>query len=366
MPRAVVSRKKHQEGRHLRILSVTSVRNEGPYLLEWIAHHKAAGVTDFLIYSNDCDDGAHELLEALTAAGVVTHVPHTPEAGKSIQWQALRAAWKHPVRKSADWILVSDVDEFINIHAEGHTITDLLTALPDDADAVVLPWRLFGSNDVAGIDGYPVTEQFTRAIPPEAQYPIAASLFKMLFRAKGPFNQFGVHRPKQKPRDKAEAPRIYNGSGQPMHPFLADHPQRLSLWQLGVARDLVELNHYAVRSAASFIVKRDRGLPNRATKQVDLTYWVERNFNTVEDVSINKMRAATALVFEELRNLPDVETWHVSSLKWHRARFEALIAESEHQELMSQILCAGSSHVPTPQLQKTLVRWYQQANKEQT
>ncbi|TCL00708.1 glycosyl transferase family 2 [Shimia isoporae] len=348
----------------MRILSVTSVRNEGPYLLEWIAHHKAAGVSDFLIYSNDCDDGTHELLNALAAEGVVTHVPHVPEKAKSIQWQALRAAWKHPLRKEADWILVSDVDEFINIHAKGHTIPDLIERLPKDADAIVLPWRLFGNNGVSGIDALPVTEQFTRAIPADAQYPIAASLFKMLFRAKGPFNQFGVHRPKQKPRDKARLPKIFNGSGEAMHPFLADHPQRLSLWQLGVARDLVELNHYAIRSAAGFIVKRDRGLPNRATKKVDLAYWVERNFNTIEDCSISNMSAATKAATEELMRLPDVEELHVKALKWHRARFEELIKQPENQELMSQVLCAGSSEVPSPQLQKMLVRWYQVANKE--
>ncbi len=364
--RAVVSNKKHQEGRHLRILSVTSVRNEGPYLLEWIAHHRAAGVTDFLIYSNDCDDGTHELLEALAESGDVVHVPHKPEANKSIQWQALRAAWKHPVRKEVDWILVSDVDEFINIHAEEHTIPALIACLPDDADAIVLPWRLFGSNDVAGIDAVPVTEQFTRAIPSDAQYPIAASLFKTLFRAKGPFNQFGVHRPKQKPRDKAEAPRIYNGSGHLMHSFLADRPQRLSLWQLGVARDLVELNHYAVRSAAAFVVKRDRGLPNRAKKKVDLAYWVERNFNTVEDLSIARMMPATREELVRLLRLPGVEKLHLGALAWHRARFDDLIQLHENQELMSQILCAGSSQVPTPQLQKMLVQWYQEANKEKS
>ncbi|MGR3637128.1 MAG: glycosyltransferase family 2 protein [Shimia sp.] len=347
----------------MRILSVTSVRNEGPYLLEWIAHHKAVGVTDFLIYSNDCDDGTHEMLQALDAAGIVTHVPHLPESGKSIQWQALRAAWKHPKRKAADWVLVSDVDEFINIHADGHTIPDLIAAMPD-ADAIVLPWRLFGSNEVTGIDALPVTEQFTRAIPPKAQYPIAASLFKTLFRAKGPFNQFGVHRPKQKPRDKADAPNIYNGSGVPMHPFMADHPHRLSLWQLGVARDLVELNHYAVRSAAAFVVKRDRGLPNRATKKVDLAYWVERNFNTVEEASIARMRPGTEAVMAELMILPDVEKLHVQALMWHRARFDALIAQPDTQELMSQILCAGSSQVPSPQLQKMLVQWYQDANND--
>ncbi len=346
----------------MRILSVTSVRNEAPYLLEWIAHHRAAGVTDFLFFSNDCDDGTDVLLDQLSAAGEVVHVPHTPQSGKSIQWQALRQAWKHPLRKEADWIMVTDVDEFLNIHVDGHTLQALFAQVEPGADAILLPWRLFGNNDRVAIEDAPVTTQFTRSIPASAQYPVAASLFKTLFRAKGPFNQFGVHRPKQKDPEKAGLPRILDGSGEPAHPYLVRAPQRLSLYDMGVARNLVELNHYATRSAAAFLVKRDRGLPNRASKKIDLAYWVERNFNTEENSSIAAMRAGTELELARLNAIDGVAEAHVQGVKWHQARFETLIQVPEGQELMSQILCAGSSQVPPRQLQRQLVQWYQSAN----
>lgn len=346
----------------MRILSVTSVRNEAPYLLEWIAHHRAAGVTDFLIYSNNCDDGTDAMLSLLAEAGEVVHVPHVPEPDKSIQWQALRQAWKHQLRKQADWIMVTDVDEFVNIHVPGHQLTDLIAKVSSETDAIVLPWRLYGNNDRVAIDDLPVTEQFTRCIPASAQYPVAASLFKTLFRAKGPFNQLGVHRPKQKDPDKAGVPNIVDGSGKPVQPFLAQNPQRLSLYDLGVARDLVELNHYAVRSAAAFAVKRDRGLPNRATKKVDLAYWVERNFNTEDNTSIAKMRAGTDRKLKRLLAVEGVAEGHAAGVQWHRQRFDHLIQQPEVQELMSQILCAGSSQVPSRDLQRQLVKWYQQAN----
>ncbi|MBO9400986.1 glycosyltransferase family 2 protein [Shimia sp. R9_3] len=350
-----------QDTSSLRILSVTSVRNEAPYLLEWIAHHKAAGVTDFLIFSNDCDDGTDALLEALDAAGIITHVDHKPTSGKSIQWQALKQAWKHPLRKAADWILVTDVDEFLNIHVPGHRISDLLAKLDEATDAVVLPWRLFGNNDKVAIEDSPVTAQFTRAIPAEAQYPVAASLFKTLFRAKGPFNQLGVHRPKQKDPEKAGLPNIRDGSGNAVHPFLAENASRLSLYGLGVARDLVEINHYAVRSAAAFVVKNERGLPNRAAKKVDLSYWVERNFNTEEDTSIAQMRPATETVLAQLLEIDEAAALHAAGVAWHQQRFLTLVTQPAGQELMSQILTAGGSQVPPRQLQQQLVRWYQQA-----
>ncbi|PSL19148.1 glycosyl transferase family 2 [Shimia abyssi] len=347
----------------MRVLSVTSVRNEGPYLLEWIAHHIGAGVTDFIVVSNDCDDGTHEILQALDRAGIVTHIPQVPLPNKSIQWQALRTAWRHPLRKTADWILVSDVDEFLNIHTGNHTITDLIAKVPNDTDAIALPWRLFGHNNVTMIQDAPVTEQFTRAIPPDTQFPIAASLFKTLFRAKGPFNQLGVHRPRQKDPTKAALPNFVDGSGNAMSGFLARTPHRLSLFDLGVARDLVELNHYAVRSAAGFVNKCDRGLPNRAHKPVDLAYWVERNFNNVIDTSIARMRPATTAALDRLMAIDGLADLHTQSVAWHRARFNHLISQPAYQTLMTQILVAGGGAVLPDHLQRQLVRWYQQANK---
>lgn len=347
----------------MRILSVTSVRNEGPYLLEWIAHHKAAGVTDFLIYSNDCDDGTDAILQALAAAGEVTHVPHVPAKGKSIQWQALRHAWKHPLRKQADWILVSDVDEFLNIHLPGHTIPDLLSQI-GDADAILVPWRLFGNDDHVDIQDQPVCGQFTRSIPAAAQFPVSSSLFKTLFRAHGPFNQFGVHRPKQKTVEKAPEPKIVDGSGNPAHPFLVQTQQRLSLYGMPVARDLVELNHYAVRSAAAFVLKGDRGLPNRSSKKVDLAYWVERNFNTETNTSIAKMAPMTQSALAGLHAIEGLTQLHQDAVRWHKQRFLTLVKQPAVQELMAQILCAGSSQVPPQHLQRALVQWYQDANKD--
>lgn len=355
--------KRIEQGACLRILVVTSVRNEGPYLLEWIAHHRAAGVTDFLIYSNDCDDGTDTMLDVLDRAGVIAHVPHQRMGNKSIQWQALKAAWKHPLRKQADWVLVSDVDEFLNIHARGNNLEGLISTLPDGTDAVAIPWRLFGHNDVFGIEDAPVTEQFTRAITPDTNYPVSASLFKTLFRTKGPFRQLGVHRPKQKPEERAGLPHFVDGSGKPLPDLFARSQQRMSLYTFSTGRALVEMNHYSVRSAAAFLVKRDRGLPNRARKPVDLSYWVERNFNMVEDQSISAMRAGTEEALSELMAVRRLSELHTEAVTWHRNKFAALVHEDDAHQLLTQILTAGGSTVLPQHLQRKLVRWYQENHK---
>ena len=58
----------------MKITAVLCVRNEGAFLLEWLAHHRAAGVTDFLVFSNDCDDGTDAMLDRLAGLGWLTHL----------------------------------------------------------------------------------------------------------------------------------------------------------------------------------------------------------------------------------------------------------------------------------------------------
>ena len=55
-------------------LVISTMKDEGPYILEWLAYHRAIGFTDFLIYTNDCSDGTDLLLDRLQHNGIVTHV----------------------------------------------------------------------------------------------------------------------------------------------------------------------------------------------------------------------------------------------------------------------------------------------------
>lgn len=343
----------------MKILCVTSVKNEGPFLLEWLAHMMGAGVDEFLIYSNDCEDGTDDMLARLHDAGVVTHVPQVLAEGESPQWSALRAAWKHPLRKDCDWAIVCDVDEFVNIHVGDHSLRALIDAVPSHADGILLPWRLFGNNGVAFAVDAPVTETFTAAMPADCTYPVAATFFKSLVKTGTRFNQFGVHRPKQKAPEKAGQVVWADGSGAIMPEQFAANPQRLSLYGYPSARKLVELNHYSLRSAESFLVKRARGLPNRSEKQIDLAYWVDRNFNTERDTSIAQMRPATVEKMRVLNQLEGVGDLHAQAVSWHGAKFREMIQEEAHHRLFSQILVAGSSAPVAPQIAHRLVSWYQ-------
>jgi hypothetical protein len=342
----------------MRILCVTSVRNEAPFLLEWIAHLRGAGVTDFLIYSNDCEDGTHEMLQTLHAAGIVEHVPQDLAEGESPQWTAFRAAWKHPLRKACDWALVCDVDEFINIHVGDHQFRDLIDAVPDETEGVVLQWRLFGNNGHIWQEDLPVTEQFTGCQPANAVFPVAATFFKSLIRTDGRFNQFGVHRPKQKSAEKVGLPVWVNGSGEVLpEPFTAN-PNRLSMYGFSNGCALVECNHYSLRSAESFLVKRARGLPNRSDKHIDLAYWVERNFNEERNTTISAMRPRTVAQLNDLSAIPGLMALHKAAVQWHRQKFLRLVEQEEELTLLRHIILASNSQNVPDRVARQIYGWY--------
>lgn len=344
----------------MRILAVTTMRDEGPFILDWVAYHRSIGVTDFLIFSNDCTDGTEALLDALDAAAVgVTHIPQDVAEGTSPQWQALRAAWHHPLRKACDWAVVCDVDEYI-VHHGAASLPDLIAALPAGTDAIAMPWRLFGNNGVLRFEDRPVIEQFTASAEAGMEYPVQATFPKSLFRLKGPFNQFGVHRPKQKSAPGAPVPRWVDGAGAPLPDLFAATQSRLALFGLSTGRSLVECHHYSLRSAESFIVKRARGLPNRSAKSIDLGYWVERNFNTVNNRAA--LRFADGMGAERAAldaRAPALAACHADCVARHRAAFDAAMGEERELRLLMQISMAGASQVlPDAEARRLLTLFY--------
>lgn len=312
----------------MRVLAILTLRNEGSFLLEWLAHHRAAGVTDFLVFSNDCTDGTDLMLDRLAALGWLTHIRNDGPHDKGPQWQALRAAAGHPLTRAADWILVLDIDEFVNVHVGDRTIPALLGALPE-ADAITLTWRMFGNAGVVHLTDAPVTETFTRAAPDPLEWPWRAVMFKTLYRNDGRFGQPGVHRPKGEVRDSQ---RWFDSAGRP----LPGGPQRIfsTLGQPHYA--LAQMNHYALGSMEGYLVKADRGRANRDASAFDLGYWVDRNLCEAEDRSI--LALSSHGLRADLMADATLARLHRAAFDWRRARFQALMRDEAYRALFGRLL----------------------------
>ncbi|MDZ4136693.1 MAG: glycosyltransferase family 2 protein, partial [Paracoccaceae bacterium] len=283
----------------MRFLAILTLRNEGTFLLEWLAHHRACGFTDFLVFSNDCTDGTDLMLDRLAELGWLVHLRNPGPHPQGPQWSALKAADRHPLLAAADWVLVCDIDEFVNIHVGDRSVAALLAALPQ-ATAIALTWRMFGNAGVVAYEDRPVTHIFAQAAPAVLHWPWRAAMFKTLFRNDASYRKLGVHRPRNPDHARMNAQRWFDGSGHELP--AAYHTGRIFSAFGQDNYQLVQLNHYALGAMHSYLVKCDRGRANREASSFDMGYWVERNFCQQTDTSIRGLDGQSAPLRDELTN----------------------------------------------------------------
>jgi hypothetical protein len=314
---------------------VTTMKNEGPFILEWLAYHRAIGFDDILVYTNDCTDGTDTLLQLLERKGFVQHRDNRfREMDMPPQHAALQSAEHEPLIKSATWITCIDVDEYINIKTGDGTLDALFAAVPD-ANMIAMTWRLFGNGDVRDYMDRPITEQFLRCAPEFARKPHQAWGFKTLFQNIGLFKKLGVHRPKGLNPQLWEEINWVNGSGKPLPREMYRNGWRSTIETYGY--DLVQLNHYAVRSAESFLVKRDRGRVNHVDRDQGLAYWFRMNNNFEEELSIQPRLIMMRAELDRLMRDPEIAAAHHHSVACHRAKIDELRATENYSNFFAEL-----------------------------
>ncbi|PWE33883.1 glycosyl transferase family 2 [Maritimibacter sp. 55A14] len=345
----------------MRVLAILTVRNEGAFLLEWLAHHSATGFTDFLVFSNDCDDGTDAMLDRLDAMGRITHVRNTEIDDSGVQWSALKRADKHPLTQAADWIAVLDVDEFVNIHAGAGRIGDLLEAVPE-ASAIALTWRIFGNDGVDAFEDASVTGQFTRAGQNPPLWPWRLGMFKTLFRNDGIYRKLGVHRPRNPDRDRLDEAQWVDGSGRALPAIYRS--SRLFTDFRQDCFGLVQLNHYPLGAMQSYILKCDRGRPNRSGSATGMSYWVERNLCHVEDRSVLAHWPRVEEALQRLKSDPELARLHDAACAWRGQRFEALMRDEDLRALYGHIRICPPTRAITRTEAARLMAWARKAHAE--
>ena len=174
------------------------MRNEGPFIVEWVAWYRRLGFSDIVVVTNNCTDRSPDLLDALQAAGWVHHIRHDVPDGAPITAQKLSAAKRHEAVRRAAWVMVCDVDEFLVIHRGDGLLSDLLGPHlgPDGVPQILgmsINWRVFGTDGQRQFLDSPVHRQFFWACDAGARLSRAV---KSIHRAPKWFKALGEHGPK--------------------------------------------------------------------------------------------------------------------------------------------------------------------------
>ena len=132
------------------------VKNESRFIAEFISYHMEIGVEHFYIYNNNSTDDILNTLKVFVDNGIITLVdwpiiPASPTCYKNF--------WVNYANLST-WVAFIDVDEFIVENSTG-LLLQHLREIENNAPALALYWKYFGSNNHINIPKGLVIENFT-------------------------------------------------------------------------------------------------------------------------------------------------------------------------------------------------------------
>lgn len=258
-----------RKGNHL---LVTTVKDEGPHILEWVAWHRLCGFDRIMVFENHSTDLTKRSLRVMHRHGFIRYVEN--EHGRNVpQIRAYTKASASDWFSDAEWCLAIDGDEFF-VCREGDGSIGALTDRISGADAMLINWRNFGSSGHNEMSDDLVTERFTHTVP-RAHVREALTGFKSLFRTDA-YSRIGIHNARYPKKDGIFT---VNGSGLPDAAF-----ERLN-WRCKDPGEmaLAQINHYPIKDVSSFVLKTLRGRGHQDDFGAWAKYWRRFEHNLVED-----------------------------------------------------------------------------------
>ena len=250
---------------------------------------------------------------------------------------ALKAAKREPIVQQADWVWVSDVDEFLNIQAGDGTLPDLIEACGNPM-AISATFLMMANAGIERFKDEPIIAQFTKCHKPNVWGNERAIEVKTLTRNDLPYQYFGAHRAFLK-KNVEEAPSWTDCSGRqvPNQFTFVKAKGRIRKFPAKGARKFATLNHYALRSLESYIVKSDRGDVNRENRDFKDDYWVERNDASHTDDRILKYLPRLTAEVERLKALDGISELHDAAVVAHTQRYQELMEKKPYRKLRRRL-----------------------------
>lgn len=314
-------------------LLVTTAKDEGPTILEWVAHHRLCGFDHIQIHQFDSNDTTAQSLRILDRLGVIELLQDADAGGDPLE-RAFEIAADSDAFAQSDWCMALDANEFLNVSIGAGRVSDLAQTCADDIDAILVNQRLFGANGNTDLRINLVTERFTTCEPGVEIAQTRMSPFRALFRTSA-FGGPGSHLPTA-PVDPI--PALCNASGLQDGMFTRTDSDSFDPGQ----RQYAQINKYAARDIGSFLVRKDWPASRTTAEDVSLDGWkaVDRNDST--DLTLAERRRA---LWAEMKRLDALSNGRLLKLRkravrmWRRKATE-LLEQADYAALRDDILAA--------------------------
>lgn len=269
------------------VLSIAAImKNEKPYLKEWIEYHRLQGVEHFYLCDNDSTDQTEEYLQPYIKREIITYIPMPGKNRQLDCYEKIISNYKAETK----WLAIIDLDEFL-VPIKAKNMPDFLKEF-EDVSEVSLHWMNYGDNGAIKRSNGLVTEFFTshgRFLNHTVKSIVRP---KEVIDFKSPGANHYVH-----VRGKS-----VNENHDPVNFMLGFYPSAKK----------ARINHYIVKSYAEFLHKKSRGHPEGTL--IDYGYYFFHNENDIKNDEtmqrflplLKKRMQESPLANVEVPTIPDI------------------------------------------------------------
>lgn len=245
------------------ITACAIIKDEGPYLAEWIAYHRLMGVTRFILYDNGSRIPLSQSVAPFTAKNDITVIPFE---GRGRQMQAYTECIGRVARQTV-WLSLTDIDEYL-VPIKASNLIQVLKPY-EGYGALGVNWQTFGS---AGHKERPKGLQvnnFTSRAPEQWDWN---KHIKSIIRPLKAIKALSPHHCAYKDGEVCVNEKHESVQG----PF-----------SIPVSKEVIQVNHYFTRSRKEYDDKLARGAADGTYKSIEFFDIVDR-VATEKDLTITK------------------------------------------------------------------------------
>lgn len=237
-------------------LSIGAImKNEKPYLKEWLEYHLMQGVEHFYLCDNDSTDGTKEYLEPYIKNGTITYIKQSGINQQLKCYEKIVTKYKNETK----WLALIDLDEYL-VPLQKSTMRAFLKEF-EDVSEVSLNWMNYGDSEAISRPSGLITEFFT------SHSRALNHTVKSIVRPEKviDFSLFGAN-------------HYTRVDGLSVNEY---HKPVSFMLNFNISADKARVNHYILKSFAEFLYKKGRGHPEGTA--IDYEYYFFHNDNEVKN-----------------------------------------------------------------------------------
>ncbi len=237
-------------------LSIGAImKNEKPYLKEWLEYHILQGVEHFYLCDNESTDGTKEYLKPYIDEKRITYIP-MPGVNQQLKcYEKIVETYKNDTH----WLAIIDLDEYL-VPLQKRNMKSFLKDY-EDVSEVSLHWMNYGDGEIFSRQSGLIVETFT------SHGKTLNHTVKSIVKPEKVinFNGFGSN-------------HYIKVEGLSVNEY---HKPVSFMLNYNISADKARINHYLVKSFDEFIYKKKRGHPEGTS--IDYEYYFFHNDNSIKN-----------------------------------------------------------------------------------